>query len=185
MEIKILSWNIWVDGFLEKWEEFLREADADIIGLQEVKDDDPERDIIGVLTKMGYNHTFARMEQIWDDKTYCHGPAIFSKFPITQYKKIQLETGDDERVSAYAQIDVNGTPLYVFNTHLIHTHQQPSEQQEAQTKKLISKLPSDHVVVMDDFNATPDSASIQVMKEVLTDTDTSLTPTWSVYPGGC
>lgn len=185
MKLKILSWNIWIDGFLEKWEEFLRTADADIIGLQEVKDDDPDRDIIGMLAKLGYNHTFARTEQVWDGKTYRHGPAIFSKFPIGKSGKIQLETGNGERAAAYAELDVNGNSLHVFSTHLIHTHQQPSEQQEAQTNKLIAKLPINHVIVMGDFNATPESTSIQAMKKVLVDTDTSLKPTWSMYPEGC
>jgi endonuclease/exonuclease/phosphatase family metal-dependent hydrolase len=185
MKLKILSWNIWIDGFLEKWEDFLRTSDADIIGLQEVKDDDVERDIIAVLTKLGYNHTFARTEQVWDGKAYRHGPAIFSKFPIITSEKIQLETGDGERAAAYAQIDANGTTLHVFSTHLIHTHQQPSEQQEAQTNKLLSKLPQKRVIVMGDFNATPESASIQAMKMMLSDTDRSSSPTWSMYPEGC
>ena len=185
MELKILSWNIWVDGFLKKWKDFLQTADADIIGLQEVKDDDPERNIIDVLAELGYKHTFARTEQMRNGKTYKHGPAIFSKFPIIHSEKIQLDQGDDERAAAYAKIDVSGTILHVFSTHLIHTHQQPSEKQEAQTKKLIEKLPTNHVIVMGDFNATPVSAAIQAMKEVLVDTDPSLLPTWSVYPEGC
>jgi endonuclease/exonuclease/phosphatase family metal-dependent hydrolase len=185
MDLKVLSWNIWIDGFLEKWEEFLQAAHADIIGLQEVKDDDPERDIIKALTDLGYEHSFARTEQVWEGKTYRHGPAIFTKFPILHSEKIQLDKGDDERAAAYAQIDVEGTLLHVFSTHLIHTCQQPSEEQVKQTKKLIAKLPSNQVIVMGDFNATPESVSIQAMKKVLTDTDPSLSPTWSVYPEGC
>lgn len=185
MKLKVLSWNIWIDGFLEKWEEFLRVADADIIGLQEVKDDDSNRDIIGALVKFGYNYTFARTERVWDGKTYRHGPAIFSKFPIVKSEKIQLETGNGGRAAAYAEININGILLHVFSIHLIHTHQQPSERQEAQTNKLIATLPANHVIVMGDFNATPKSASIQAVKKVLVDTDASLEPTWSMYPEGC
>ena len=167
MKLRVLSWNIWIDGFLEKWKDFLQTENADIIGLQEVKNNDPGRDIIGVLTELGYEYTFACTEQIWDGKTYRHGPAIFSKLPITHSEKIQLEEGNDERAATYAQIDVNGTTLNVFSTHLMHTHQQPSNQQENQTRKLIEKLPSDRVIVMGDFNATPESASVQEMKKIL------------------
>ena len=183
--MKILSWNIWVDCHFDQLKEFLQTTDADVISLQEVKDDDSERDVIGYLTKLGYNHFFARTEQVWDGKVYRHGPAIFSKFPIVHSEKIQLEEGDDERAAAYVQIDVNGTILHIFSTHLIHTHQKPSSQQEAQTEKLIKNLPAENVIVMGDFNATPESKSIQKMTKLLVDTDTEATPTWSVHPEGC
>ncbi|MEK7103014.1 MAG: endonuclease/exonuclease/phosphatase family protein [Patescibacteria group bacterium] len=185
MDLKVLSWNILIDGDLEKWKEFLQQQNADIIGLQEVKDDDLERDVIGFLNKLGYEHTFARTEQIWDGKTYRHGSAIFSKFPIIHSEKIQLEKGDDERAAAYAQIDINGDVLHVFSAHLTHTHQQPSLEQEEEVRKLINRLPSKHVVVVGDFNAIPHSSSIQMMKKILVDTDPISVPTWSVHPEGC
>lgn len=185
MTLKVVSWNIWIDGFLQAWEEFLADTNADIVGLQEVKDDDPERDIIGVLEQRGYKCVFAHTEQVWDGKRYRHGPAVFSKLPIVHSEKIQLAKGNDERAAAYVQIDVDGTIMHIFSTHLIHTHQQPSQQQEEQTRRLVKKLPSEHVLVMGDFNATPDSISVQAMREVLRDTDSLNTPTWSVYPEGC
>lgn len=185
MKIKILSWNIWIDGFLEKWETYLRSVDADIIGLQEVKNNDPNRDVIGMLAKLGYNYTFAETEQVLDGKTYRHGPAIFTKFPIIESEKIQLEIGEGERAAAYAKLNVGEISLHVYSTHLIHTHQQESTQQEQQTNNLIAKLPDNHVIVMGDFNATPQSKSIQAMNKILVDTDPSALPTWSVYPEGC
>lgn len=185
MKVKIVSWNIWVDGLFDKWKDFLQSIDADIIGLQEVKDDDLSRDIIGLLTKLGYNYVFARTEQIWDGKLYRHGPALFSKFPVTYSEKIQLEKGDNERAAIYGQIKINDSLLNVFSAHLIHTHQQPSKQQENQVTKLIAKLPKEKVIVMGDFNATPKSRTVQLMKKVLIDTNPSDLPTWSVYPAGC
>lgn len=41
MILKILSWNIWIDGFFDQAAEFLEKSGADIIGLQEVVNDDP------------------------------------------------------------------------------------------------------------------------------------------------
>lgn len=183
--MKILSWNIWVDCNFDQLKEFLQTSNADVMGLQEVKNDDPERNVISYLTGLGYKHFFARTEQVWDGKVYRHGPAIFSKFPIVHSEKIQLAEGDDERAAAYAQIDVNGNLLHIFSTHLIHTHQEPSSQQEAQTEKLIEKLPKENVIVMGDFNATSESESIQKMMKQLVDTNTEATPTWSVHPEGC
>ena len=184
MKLKILSWNIWVDGHFDKIKDFLRTADADIIGLQEVKDDDLERDVIGFLTGLGYQHVFARTEQIWDGKVYRHGPAIFSKFPIVRSERYLVDE-KDQRAAACADVNVNGTILHIFSTHLVHTHQKPSEKQEAQASHLLEKVPAEHSIVMGDFNATPESKAIQKMKEVLVDTDPASTPTWSVYPEGC
>ena len=53
MHLKILSWNIWINGYFEQITDFLEKADADIIGLQEVEADAPKRDVIGFLTKLG------------------------------------------------------------------------------------------------------------------------------------
>ncbi len=184
MPIKILSWNIWVGGDFAQWKEFLDAADADIVGLQEVKDDDPERDVIGYLTNQGYRHVFARTEQIWDGKPFRHGPALFSKLPIARSETYLLDK-KDQRAAARVDIKIGDVTFHVFSTHLIHTHQAPSSQQEAQVAELIKLLPSDHVIVMGDFNATPESAAIRAMRKILIDTDPADTPTWSVHPEGC
>ena len=57
MRLKILSWNIWLDGNLEAVTELIRNSNADIIGLQEVI---PERepDILRSIEGLGYQSTF-------------------------------------------------------------------------------------------------------------------------------
>ena len=115
MGLKVLSWNIWIYGYFDKWINFLRAADADIIGLQEVKDDDSHRDIIKLLTDLGYKHVFAPIDHVFEGKKYRHGPAIFSKFPIKYSERIDLGYGDDKRAAVYAQIDVNGRIYNFFN----------------------------------------------------------------------
>jgi endonuclease/exonuclease/phosphatase family metal-dependent hydrolase len=182
--MKILSWNIWIDCHFDEVKKFLAAADADIIGLQEVKDDDPERDVIGFLAGLGYGHVFAKTEQNWKGKIYRHGPAVFSKYPIVSSESFFIDPVD-QRAAARADIDVGGQVLHVFSTHTMHTHQQPSEKQEAQIARLLDKAPREHTIVMGDFNATPDSAAIRMMRERLVDTDPTDKPTWSVYPEGC
>jgi endonuclease/exonuclease/phosphatase family metal-dependent hydrolase len=184
MQLKILSWNVWIDGYFDEIKGFLRASDADIIGLQEVKDDDPERDVIGFLTSFGYQHVFAPIEKEWGGNICRDGPAVFSKYPILN-KQTYVLSNDEKRAAARADIEVNGTVLHIFSTHLVHTHQQPSELQESQVKNLLKVLPSEKTIVMGDFNATPESNAIQKMKEVMIDTDPAALPTWSVYPEGC
>ena len=182
--MKILSWNIWIDGDAQKVVDLVREANPDVIGLQEVKNDDPERDVIDFLTRLGYEHVFAPVKKVWGDKTYNDGPAIFSKYPIRK-SKIHTLSDENARAAVQADIEVGGRTLHVFSTHLIHTHQQPSELQDSQVEKLLKLLPETMTVVMGDFNATPESNAIQKMKQALRDTDANSTPTWSVYPEGC
>ena len=83
MNLKILSWNIWVDGNIEEVKNFLKNSDADIIGLQEIGEN-PQRDVIGFLKSRGYNFVFAPKEKIWGSHIYKDGPAIFAKFPIVK-----------------------------------------------------------------------------------------------------
>lgn len=184
MKIKIVSWNIWIDGHFDDIASFLRGANADIIGLQEVKDDDATRDVIGYLEMLGYASVFAPVKKVWKDKVFNDGPAIFSKFPIVA-SEIYLLSQEHSRAAIRADIAIGSVTVSVFSTHLVHTHQQPSDIQNIQAEKLLYIAPRERTIIMGDFNATPSSAPIQKMKEVFSDTDAASTPTWSVYPAGC
>lgn len=181
--MKILSWNIWVDCDFEEVKTFLRAADADILGLQEVRDDDLERDVIGFLKALGYEHVFARTEKYIEHKTYSQGPAIFSRFPIRASETHFLDT---DTPAIQADIEVNGKMVHVLSTQLSHTHGVVSAQQEQQVKRLLEVIPKGgSVTVMGDFNMTPDSGPIQVLKSILRDTGKDTDVTWSVHPGVC
>jgi len=67
MTLKILSWNIWYDGDFEKISKFLSEFNADIVGLGEVVPDDPTRDTIDFMRKLGYQHILAPVLTIQKD----------------------------------------------------------------------------------------------------------------------
>ena len=183
--MKILSWNIWVDCDFIEVKTFLESASADIVGLQEVKNDDDARDVISFMSGLGYGHFFASTEQIWDGKIWRHGPAVFSKYPIVYTEKVKLFEGNDERAAAYIQVKIENEILHVFSVHLVHTHQQTSKDQELQTRKLLERLPQERVIVMGDFNAEPSSASIQMMLLNLKDADLLEQPTWCIHPAGC
>ncbi|MFA6437065.1 MAG: endonuclease/exonuclease/phosphatase family protein [Candidatus Paceibacterota bacterium] len=184
MQIKILSWNIWIEGKFNQVKDFLKTCNADIIGLQEVQADIPERNIIDYLESLGYQHVFAPIKKTWGGKIWNDGPAVFSKYKIINAETYILSEVDG-RAAARADIQIKNKVLHVFSTHLIHTHQQESEEQNEQVKNLIKVLPQDNLVVIGDFNAAPDSTAIKSMQNVLIDTDPLSLPTWSVYPEGC
>lgn len=183
MKIKVLSWNIWVDGKIEEVKKFLKNSNAEIIGLQEVEDK-VDRDVINFLRNLGYNHTFTPKKKIWGEKKYRDGPAIFAKFPIVNSKSYNLSK-EKSRVAAMAEVKIGDKILSIFNTHLLHPHQQNSEIQNEQIDTLITVIPKENMIVMGDFNATPQSYPVKKMRQLFTDTDPNGTPTWSVYPEGC
>ena len=190
MQLKVLSWNIWLDGDLDAVVEFIRTADADIIGMQEVI---PEREpnILRSIEALGYQSAFTSVVELRKEGKKM-GNAIFSRHEITNTQTHVLYETDtrlssevERRIALQTDIRVNDTMLHVFSTHLAHTHQNQSDVQDLQVENLIKLLPSEKTVVTGDFNATPDSEVIKRMREVLNDTDPSAAPTWSVYPEGC
>lgn len=188
MNVRILSWNIWFGTYLDKVTGFLKNFGADIIGLQEVTQtpDGQNNLAVGLAAKLRYSFVYATgMDLRPYGKELVMGNAILSKYPIISNKTYILSK-KDSRVAIEADLDINGKTLHVFNTHLLHTHQQPSKIQEEQVNTLVSVLPKDNTLVMGDFNATPDSAAIQIMRRAVKQADgDSTTPSWSMYSEGC
>ena len=169
MKLKILSWNIWYDGDFEKISKFLSEFKADIVGLGEVVPDDPTRDTIAFMRKLGYQHILAPVLTIQKDGRTMSN-ALFSKYPIMKSKIHKLpDTKTDKRNAIQADIDVKGKIIHIFMTHLLHTHQKPDPIQESQVESLIKILTKENTIVMGDFNATPESVAIKKIRENLVD----------------
>lgn len=185
MQTKILSWNIWVDNHFDQIENFLQKSDTDIIGLQEVRDDDPSRDVVKFLEKIGFNYVFTPITKNWNGKIWSFGPAIFTKHQIISKSKFILTEKEDSRALVQADIKISDRVVHVFCTHLTHTHQKDSDLQLQQVKELLAHIPNKNAILMGDFNALPDSETITKVKDVLKDVDINNKPTWSVYPEGC
>ncbi len=184
MKLKVLCWNIWTDGKFEEVLEFLKTSEADIIGLEEVQTDEPKRNVIGFLGNLGYDHVFAPVKKDWGDRIISDGPAVFSKHRIAR-SETYLLSNSDSRAAAGANVQIGSDILHVFGTHLLHTHQKPSEVQEEQAKNLLALVPKEKSIVMGDFNAEPESTAIKILESRLANADPALAPTWSVYPEGC
>ena len=187
MTLKILSWNIWEGKYLTSVIGFLKKSDADIIGLQEVIQEKGGKENIAELiaSKLNYKFVYATASQIEKDgKTVDKGEAILSKHKIVG-NKTHILSQTERRIAIEADIKVKNTILHVFNLHLIHTHQRPSDIQSLQVENLVRILPIEATILMGDFNAIPQSAAIKRVSKVLKNTDNSGIPTWSVYPEGC
>lgn len=184
MQLKVLSWNIWTDGNFGEVLDFLKGANADIIGLQEVVSDDQKRDVIGFLKSLGYHYVFAPIRKEWGDHVYNDGPAVFAKNKILKSETFILSTSES-RAAAKAEVQIGTETLSVFSTHLVHTHQQQSDIQEEQATNLIKLIPQENAILMGDFNAEPSSSAIKIISDSLINSDPTNKPTWSVYPEGC
>lgn len=183
MKLKIISWNIWDEGHFDEIAQFLKSSEADIIGLQEVLPFSKSIPIIEFLTSLGYEHVYAPARLSSDEREEM-GNAVFSKYPIVS-SVVHVLSDESRRVAVQAEITMQGETVHVFSVHLLHTHQKVSSIQELQVENLLKVLPAKKVIVMGDFNATPESVVVQKMGSVLIDTDTTHTPTWSVYSEGC
>ncbi|OGK32616.1 hypothetical protein A3F57_03390 [Candidatus Roizmanbacteria bacterium RIFCSPHIGHO2_12_FULL_36_11] len=186
MRLKILSWNIWYHGDLAKINEFLERFNADILGLQEVMMVDKKIQLSEHITdKLGYKYIYAPAFQIpINGLTTDVGNAIFTKNPILN-RKIHNLSETDNRIAIQADVQMGNETLHIFNTHLLHTHQQPSEIQDLQASNLVKVLASNNTVLMGDFNALPESKAIRIINKAVKNTDAKSLPTWSVYPDGC
>lgn len=177
---------MWWDCDFDQVVSFLDAADADIIGLQEVAPEDKSRDVISYLAKRGYQYVFAPITDIqkkgWKKDPV--GNAIFSKYDILK-SKVHVLSDEDSRIAVEATIKVGDKTLNVFNTHLLHTHQEPSAIQDLQAEGLLRVLSSTDTIVMGDFNALPESNAVKIMKKSLRDTVDTHRSTWSLNVKGC
>ena len=138
------------------------------------------------LKGMGYEYVTSPAAEFTDDNNRHHvlNNAIFSKFPIIESKVHPLRVG--KRPSAIeARIHIGDEDINVFSVHLKHSHQQFDEIQSEQINTLVKLLPNKKGIVMGDFNAVPDSTTIQTIAQKYLHTDPTFSPTWSMYPEGC
>ncbi len=187
MRIRVLSWNIWMGKYLPKIIDLLKREYPDIIALQEVvqNPDGTENTAERIAKALGYHWVFANVMRVpFGDTPLDWGEAVLSKYDIVSSVKHDLLTAH-KRIALQADIRVGTATIHAVSTHIIHSHQQPSEEQQEQVDQLCGAVPKDHTVIMGDFNAVPESETIHIMKKSLVDADPANQPTWCVYPDGC
>lgn len=151
---------------LERWH-------ADVALLQEV---DRFRgwtgrvDMPSVLAdRLGFSWTFGDNVRGADGSQY--GTAILSRFPIESTSNTALADppGTQQRGLLHVRLDVGGSLLSVYTTHLDHTS--PTARL-AQIRQIVGIVRADPLpkVLGGDLNATPNSPVLSVARTALTDT---------------
>lgn len=169
MTIRLMSFNtqhclhyitrqIDFDAFAEG----MRKHNADIIGLNEMRDEGKAADYQAqariLAEKLGYHYYFAKAIDVNGVNPY--GNAILSRFPIISADTVMIpdpveKTGKPEwyesRCLLKAKIDVCGG-LDVLVTHF---GLNPDEQKNA-VHTVLKNISDENCVLMGDFNITPD-----------------------------
>ena len=156
IKLNIGSYNIAngskVDHDFKKLATDILSANLDVVGLQEVD--------------MGCNRsknidTLKELSKYTGYQYYCffkainlaggeYGNAILSKYPIVENERIELYSTGETRVVGRAKIDVNGTLINFFTTHLEWS---PDSTRYKQMEQLNELLPQyDNFVIVGDFN---------------------------------
>ncbi|MBI2039661.1 endonuclease/exonuclease/phosphatase family protein [Candidatus Microgenomates bacterium] len=191
MQIKVVSWNIWQGHHLKMIISFLKQNNADVIGLQEAIEKDGTNTAAVIAKELGYQCSYHRAV----DQTrlgYPQGNAILSRYPIAKsiFHKLSglslyKNTAETEpRIAVEAKINTGNNMLTVFTVHLAYSHQfKESKMRNLQVDNLIKLLPSARAILMGDFNSHPDSLIVTKLNQVMVNADQNLTvPTWTVYP---
>ncbi|ONI68118.1 endonuclease [Kribbella sp. ALI-6-A] len=175
--MKVLSWNLW--WRFGPWQQraaailaVLREADADLIGLQEVWARDDENQAGLIAAELGLHWAFAplRNPEPWQrrggDPSVAVGNAILSRWPIEESAVLDLP-GAEGRNALHAF--TGGVPF--FTAHL-EAPLDASAIRCAQVRALaqfVAQRPHSHPpVVTGDFNAVPDSDELRLFSGVRT-----------------
>ncbi len=197
-KIKLLSWNIWGGKYLDGIISFLKQADADIIALQEViEDDDGGNTALAISKALGYECAF-NVDMVipskWTgpvrdpEKMIRFGNAILSKNKIVSSASVQLS---ENRTAIQADIQVGEMVFHTYSIHLKHQHVEnpdPKSEmlQKEQVDTLINLLPSEKAVIMGDFNSKQGTYPLNEMDKAFLDTENGdSTPTWTLYKEGC
>ncbi len=122
MELTILCYNIhsgktiFYRPSLHHIIGYLQEQSPDIIALQEVHNNSGQGWQFNELSQaLGMHGSFGGNLQVKDG---LYGNATFTKLPITLSNPIFLPSEREQRGMLHTAIEVQGLPLYIFNTHL-------------------------------------------------------------------
>jgi len=152
--LKVASYNIQhaAQG-IDKIIDTLKQADADIVGMQEVDyltsrvsgADQPK------LIAEGAGYPYYKFVRAIDYKGGQYGTLILSKFPIESFEVVQLDAGTKEgRSYGHAVINVAGIRVDFFNTHLSY---ESLDLRTAQFKVLAGVCAEcDRYILTGDFN---------------------------------
>jgi endonuclease/exonuclease/phosphatase family metal-dependent hydrolase len=189
--IRVVTFNIWHDA--GNWAarlplllQALREADADVIALQEVLEDAnkglPNQADTIARALGGYSVHFVAVEPPGSPKRY--GNAILTRLPVIAEASKKLEPLNDYRTALRVRVTAHGRPVDMVATHLAWQPEAGAVRAQ-QVADLMAWLPTDGVplVVMGDFNAPLSDSGLAALTSARFEsalppgaTDTTLNP---------
>ncbi|SCX94188.1 endonuclease/exonuclease/phosphatase family protein [Alkaliphilus peptidifermentans] len=149
--------------------DLIKETDADIIGVQEADN--------GIYRskfrdQMKYLAEYLSMYYVYGDNLSFlggqYGNGILSKYPITSYENLLLPSKREQRGLLSATIDVHEKEVQFMVTHL-GLNQAERIRQIDTIKKHMEIIPRE-IILMGDFNATPDTDEIRTLSKKMVDT---------------
>lgn len=187
--LRVMTYNIRSgNGELDRTAEVIRSLSPDIVALQEVDVHWAERSgFVDQATTLGerlhMNVRFARIYQFARSDTAVgpreFGVALLSRYPITQWSNdtiTRLSTQEPNPVPKQmpglldAMVDVRGTVVRVFNTHLDYRSDPHVRQQQVKEMLAYVGEPSTPTIVFGDMNAKPGAPELQPLFQRLHDT---------------
>ena len=171
-EMTLASYNIkhgaGMDGQLnlERTIGVLKKIDADIVALQEVDNKctrSKKVDQAAVIAKaLGMKHAYAKAMNFQGGE---YGLAVLSKYPILEMKRHEFPSVGEPRVAMEIIVEpVKGQKMSFISLHFDYVSE---EIRQPQIKALFKALENTKhpVVLIGDFNATPDSDSIKLFAQ--------------------
>lgn len=166
---KVLTLNLLND--LSRWEERksllvsgLNELQPDLIGLQEVTHPLDNGNARWLADQLGDYAVYVCPKT--GELRHKEGIAILSRLPVEHYETLDLRT--QNRVAQYVQVRVGGHPVVFANGHY---YWRPGETVE-RTKQVqlllewLKSLPQEAAIIAGgDFNGTPESEAITLMRQ--------------------
>lgn len=188
MSLRVMTYNIqYGGGNLDGIAETIRGAAADLVALQEVDAHWSARsgfvDQAAVLAeRLGMQVRFAPIYQLPGDNASAplreFGVALLSRYPIvgfTNHAITRLSTQTDGAAPApapgllEATVDVRGTQVRVFNTHLDYRPDPAVRRQQVTETLAIIGNPTTPTLLFGDMNAGPSAPELQPLFERLHD----------------
>ncbi|PIZ61816.1 hypothetical protein COY17_03600 [Candidatus Saccharibacteria bacterium CG_4_10_14_0_2_um_filter_52_9] len=180
MVISLLQWNIWYKESIKNIASFLLQNKADIICLQELMHNFSNQEVANttqyLADKLGYKY-YEKSISI-EGESWQQANGILTHFPIVQQgyswinEPISTEKSYDNEHRAYVEtmLNINGTNLTVGTTHMSYTDgliNTKRKQAEADRLVNIIERKNSNYILTGDFNATPDSYTIQHITKYL------------------
>lgn len=182
MQIKVMTFNIQHgrdfvkrDINLKMMADVIHAQEADIIGLNEVRDQGSHLDYQAqaeiIAKHLGFYYYFGKAIDLPQGP---YGNAILSRFPLDEVETIMVPDPliKDEKVLCYETRSVIKAKIKKFNLTVLITHfgLAQSEQRNA-LAVVLSELDTikGHVVFMGDLNMLPEDEKIKKLQEHLTD----------------